>query len=108
MNVNQEGIAPRINSARLDAYVGRTIRLPCKVIKMQGDKVIVESGDGGQVEAKTLQDCQITDDYIEIIGTVLNADSVRMLQLTNLGNNIDLRMIDGLIELTFLHPHIFH
>jgi len=75
---------------------------------MQGEKVIVESSDGGQVEVKTLRDCQITDEYIEVIGTVLDANSVRMLQLTNLGNNIDLRMVDGLIEMTFLHPQIFH
>ncbi|KAI6127536.1 hypothetical protein EV401DRAFT_988020 [Pisolithus croceorrhizus] len=47
-----ELLSPRVNSARLPAFMGRTVRLPCKVLKFQGASVIVEACDGGQVEVR--------------------------------------------------------
>jgi len=65
-----EHISTRVNSHRLAAYIGRTIRLVGKTLKVskflhfsarhlfhrtrqiQGDTAIVEASDGGQVEIR--------------------------------------------------------
>lgn len=64
--------SPRVNSAHLSKYPGRTVRLPCKVISVsvlaadnprtvpaeplfaqkQGDSALVEASDGVQVQVK--------------------------------------------------------
>ncbi|KAF9234264.1 hypothetical protein BU15DRAFT_52826 [Melanogaster broomeanus] len=44
--------SPRVNAARLPSFVGRIVRLPCKVINFQAGGALVEASDGGQVEVR--------------------------------------------------------
>jgi len=93
-----ENTSPRVNSALLPKYIGRTVRLTCKVIKLQGDNAIVQAADGGQVTVKLLRDSNITDTFVDIIGKVVDEHTLRMLQVNNWGSDIDLELVNQTVE----------
>jgi hypothetical protein len=49
--MSAEGANPRINYSRMSEYLGRNVRIPCKVISVEPDgrQAIVETSDRGQV-----------------------------------------------------------
>jgi hypothetical protein len=48
---------PRINSARMGHFTGQQqhVRLPCKVLNVNGLSALVETSDGGQVTVKNVR-----------------------------------------------------
>ncbi|KAJ1310862.1 hypothetical protein OPQ81_009380 [Rhizoctonia solani] len=98
---------PRINSARMGQYVGRHVRLTCKVIKAQGDNIIVQASDGGQVEVKLPTGRTATDNYVEILGKVVDSQRMVASEVFPHGDNIDLEVVDQLVELMHKHPEIY-
>ncbi|KAG9005510.1 hypothetical protein FRB94_001516 [Tulasnella sp. JGI-2019a] len=93
-----ESVTPRVNSALMAKYVGRTVRLTCKIIKLQGETAIVQAADGGQVTVKLLRDSNIQDTYVDIIGKVVDEHTLRMLQVNNWGSDIDLDLVNQTVE----------
>ncbi|KII84267.1 hypothetical protein PLICRDRAFT_701850 [Plicaturopsis crispa FD-325 SS-3] len=94
-----EHVSTRVNSARLADYKGQTVRLTCKTIK--GESAIVEASDGGQVSVKLHRDAHMTDTYVEVIGTVLDESTVKMMACINLGSDLDMQLVNDVVELTF-------
>ncbi|KAK7681367.1 hypothetical protein QCA50_015458 [Cerrena zonata] len=92
--------SPRVNSARLADHVGRHVRLAGKVLKVAGDAAIVEASDGGNVEVKILgsQAATIKDQYVEIVGQVTEPGVVKMLNCINLGDKLDMAIVDFVVE----------
>ncbi|KIM71911.1 hypothetical protein PILCRDRAFT_830082 [Piloderma croceum F 1598] len=101
-----EHISTRVNSHRLAAYIGRTVRLVGKTLKIQGDTAIVEASDGGQVEIRLPKDPPLTGTYNEIIGNVIDGSTVKMLMCIDLGSDLDMKLVDDMVELT--HDPKFH
>ncbi|KAF8761047.1 Replication factor A protein 3 [Rhizoctonia solani] len=93
---------PRINSARMSQYVGRHVRLTCKIIKAQGENIIVQASDGGQVESRPGN-----DNYVEILGKVVDAQRMVASEVFPQGDNIDLEVVDQLVELMHKYPEIY-
>ncbi|KAF8524285.1 replication factor A protein 3 [Hysterangium stoloniferum] len=77
--------SPHTNSARLSNYIGRTVRLWAKVLKLQGDTAIVQASDGGEVRIKLSRTSNMSDPFIEIVGKVEEANVIVMLACTDLG-----------------------
>ncbi|KAG9088538.1 hypothetical protein FS749_002091 [Ceratobasidium sp. UAMH 11750] len=98
---------PRINSARMPQYIGRHVRLTCKVIKTQGDNIIVQASDGGQVEVKLSAGQEARDTYIEILGKVVDSSRLVASQVFQQGDSLDLEVIDQLVELMHKSPEIY-
>ncbi|KAG8747876.1 hypothetical protein FRC10_010495 [Ceratobasidium sp. 414] len=98
---------PRINSARMSQYIGRHVRLTCKVIKTQGDNIIVQASDGGQVEVKLSGGQEARDTYIEILGKVVDSSRLVASQVFQQGDSLDLEVIDQLVELMHKSPGIY-
>ncbi|KIO32736.1 hypothetical protein M407DRAFT_95526 [Tulasnella calospora MUT 4182] len=93
-----EHSTPRVNSALLPKYVGRTVRLTCKIIKLQGETAIVKAPDEGQVTVKLTMDSNISDDFVDIIGKVEDANTIKMYRSSNWGSNVDLDLVNKTIE----------
>ncbi|KAA1472033.1 replication factor A protein 3 [Dentipellis sp. KUC8613] len=95
-------VSTRVNGARLGAYQSRTIRIVGKILRYEGDTALMEACDGGQVSIRIPrgQEGVITDTFVEIIGTAQDASSVKMMACTNMGSNLDLKMINDVIELS--------
>jgi len=94
-----EHVSPRVNSARLGDYVGRVVRLPCKLIRVAQNSAIVEATDGGQVEVETITDHQL-EPYDEIIGMVKDANKIRMQACIGFENDFDMKLANDAIELS--------
>ncbi|KAF8960304.1 replication factor A protein 3 [Flammula alnicola] len=92
-------LSTRVNSARLADYVGKHIRLPCKALKLDGERITVEASDGGQVTVQVASNADITDTYIEVIGRVTDSTTVQMLACVNLGSDLDMKLVNDTIEL---------
>ncbi|KAG2154264.1 replication factor A protein 3 [Suillus bovinus] len=115
-----EHISMRVNSARLAGMKGKTVRLPCKVLRLSDDTAIVEASDGGQVEIQR-KNVDVTATYVEVIGSVIDASTIKALATLPLdsegelgmvfnrlyylarfhSSNIDMQLVNDVIELTF-------
>ncbi|KAF9814154.1 hypothetical protein IEO21_05292 [Rhodonia placenta] len=90
-------IAPRVNSARLGQYVSRTVRLTCKTLKAL--LLFVQASDGGEVQVRLLREANMTTAYIEVIGSVIDASTIRMMACIDLGNELDMKLVNDVVEL---------
>jgi len=99
--MSSEHVSTRVNSARLPDFVGKTVRLACRVLRRTADTVAVEASDGGEVSIQLPRDtmANIEDPYVEIIGKAIDATTIRMLGCTNLGQELDLKIVNDTIEL---------
>ncbi|KAJ7064900.1 replication factor A protein 3 [Mycena amicta] len=97
----------RVNSALLKRYQNQTIRLPCKLIKSQGNRLTVATSDGGQVTINIATDPNmVSDEYYEILGSVVDGTTVKLLQCISLGKDIDMALVDDAIKL--MHDSRFY
>jgi len=104
------GVTPRVNSALLGGYIGRTVRLACKVIRVtQTGSTMVEACDGGQVEIKHSTSNDMTSTYVEVIGTVEDENHIKYLACVNFGSDLDFKLVNDCVELMHdpKHSEIF-
>ncbi|KAG1902128.1 replication factor A protein 3 [Suillus fuscotomentosus] len=95
-----EHISMRVNSARLSGIKGRTVRLPCKVLRMTLPSF--EASDGGQVEIQR-KNVDMTATYVEVIGNVVDASTIKAMATLPLDSEgeLDMQLVNDVIELTF-------
>ncbi|KZO94246.1 replication factor A protein 3 [Calocera viscosa TUFC12733] len=98
---------PRINSKRMQYYVGQVVRMTGKMLRVNGDTAIIESTDGGQVEVRLSRDSHLSDDFVEIIGNVEDPHTLKMLAGCDMGPDLDMQTWDTMIEMMHKFPHIF-
>ncbi|KAL4079640.1 replication factor A protein 3 [Scleroderma citrinum] len=99
-----EVISPRVNSARLPNFVGRTVRLPCKVLKFPtSTSAMVEACDGGEVEIQLNPSDTLTGTFVEVIGQVVGESKIKLLLGLTLDSDkeLDMKLVNDVIELTF-------
>ncbi|KAL9710309.1 hypothetical protein Ac2012v2_006608 [Leucoagaricus gongylophorus] len=97
-----EHLSPHVNSKRLNDFVNKTVRLPCKILSYNdGTTITVEASDGGQVRVILAPGVDIKDTYVEIIGNVTDSSTIRMMACIDMGNNLDLKLVDAVTEKTF-------
>lgn len=99
---------PRVNSTLLGQYQGKTVRLIGKVLKLEGETAIVEASDQGQVTIKLNRDSNFADQYVEIIGRVTGDTSISELTSYNIGDEIDMTMVDAVVRNSHKYPYLFH
>lgn len=64
----------------------------------------MEAADGGRIKVLLPPPPQTHDvkaTFVEIVGTVVDATTVKLLTCINLGSQLDLTMVNQVIELTF-------
>ncbi|KIM46902.1 hypothetical protein M413DRAFT_265199 [Hebeloma cylindrosporum] len=96
---NKSDLSTRVNSARLVDYVGKHVRLACKALQVDGDRITVEASDGGQVTVLVLKNEPIESTFLEIIGRVIDPTTVQMLACMNMGSDLDMKLVNDTIEL---------
>lgn len=98
---------PRINSKRMQFYIGQIVRMTGKMLRVNGDTAIIESSDGGQVEVRLSRDSHLSDPIVEIIGNVEDAHTLKLLAGCDMGSDIDLKTWDDMIDMMHRFPDIF-
>lgn len=98
---------PYVNSAMLPEFLGRVVRMAVRVQQLLGDRAIVEASDGGQVEVAlhTAPEVHMSDTYVELVVRVNSAERVSLLTEYNLGEHIDLGVVDKTIR--YVHDERF-
>ncbi|RDB29755.1 hypothetical protein Hypma_014126 [Hypsizygus marmoreus] len=97
--MSSEHVSTRVNSARLPDFIGQTVRLACKPLQKSADIITVQASDGGEVTVQLIRDAEITDPYIEVVGKVVDATTIKMMSLINLGSDLDLKLVNDTVEL---------
>ncbi|KAF8629423.1 hypothetical protein AX15_003472 [Amanita polypyramis BW_CC] len=94
--------SPRVNAALFPQYVGKAIRLVCKIVSVQDDMAIVQVSDGGELHVQMTRDQHIGDSgpFVELIGNVIDATTLRLMTCINLGQELDMSIVEGAIRLT--------
>ncbi|KAN0084211.1 Replication factor A protein 3 [Tylopilus felleus] len=95
--------SPRVNAARLPNFVGRIVRLPCKVLSRHADGALVQACDGGQVNITMTEHDQLVGTFVEIIGKVVDDSTIKVLRGLNLDSDkeLDMTLVNDVVELTF-------
>lgn len=100
--------SPRVNAARIKNYLGsgHPVRVTGKVLNFSDDEThfLMEASDGGQVKVVLPPPPQlhnVTDTFVEIIGTAVDASTVKFMACINMGPKLDLALVNQVIELTF-------
>lgn len=83
----------------MSRYIGERVRVVAKIVKVNAPTAMVELSDGGQIEVKLSSDSHMGGPYVEIIGQVENEKSLKMFKAINLGDNIDMAVVNHTIEL---------
>ncbi|KAG8791464.1 hypothetical protein FRC17_008749 [Serendipita sp. 399] len=97
--MSDTGIEPRVNGKYLPNYISRVVRAIAKVVRLNGDRAIVQLSDGAQVEVILSPDSHISDPYVELVARVNSKDELRMYTGINLGDNVDMDAVNHTIEL---------
>ncbi|KAI8388674.1 replication factor A protein 3 [Radiomyces spectabilis] len=98
---------PRINSQLRENYVGQTVRVVGKVLSFSGDTAVLEATDGGQILVKVNGQSQWGSDYMEVIGRVESDFSLMEFKSANMGNSLDMKLADKVVQYGQKCPELF-
>ncbi|KAI9458629.1 replication factor A protein 3 [Lactarius psammicola] len=100
--------SPRVNAARIKNYLGsgHPVRVTGKVLNFSDDEthLLMEASDGGHVKVllpPPPQPHDVTDTFVEIIGNVVDASTIKFMTCINMGPKLDLALVNQVVELTF-------
>ncbi|KAF8462088.1 replication factor A protein 3 [Russula ochroleuca] len=106
--MSNEPVSPRVNAARLKDFIGAShpVRFTGKVLSFSNDEtyVLMEASDGGKVKVllpPPPQPHDVTATFVEVVGTVVDASTIKLLTCIDMGSKLDLAMVNQVIELTF-------
>ncbi|KAG9221653.1 hypothetical protein CCMSSC00406_0005566 [Pleurotus cornucopiae] len=105
--------AMRVNYRHLGQYVGKNVRVWGKLLRFEGnDSAIVEASDGGNITVQwapgttikelimpSYQTTTMTDTFVEVIGTVKDHQTIKLMACVNMGSNVDLKLANDTVEL---------
>ncbi|KAH7816309.1 Replication protein A 14 kDa subunit [Monocercomonoides exilis] len=95
---------PRINASMFPAMIGKTVRI---VGKYEGqfsedgsEGIIITTSDGKKVNViQDPGDSAPTNQYIEVLGNVINENSIQEVFLVDFGDSFDLGLYDQCVKL---------
>jgi replication factor A3 len=90
---------PRVNYELMQRYVGRKVRLVCKVEEFAGDTLKASSCDGQTVFIKPKQGSNYDTAFVEIEGIVENGTTVQEESFTSFGDSFDMNNYNELCKL---------
>jgi len=98
---------PRINSQYLDSFTNQTVRMVGKVTQLRGEQATIDAS--GNVTAHLNRDSHLTvGNAIEIVGKVNQDLSIKVLQATDMGTDLDFAAVNAVVEATHRHKEIFY
>jgi replication factor A3 len=99
MSERDEYNTPRVNAARVPQYVGKTVRLVCKVDRFSGNTARVLASDGGELNI-VITNQSIASTFVEVVGTVQDSSTIKALMCQSLGDDLDLKLVNDVTELS--------
>ncbi|KAI5836862.1 replication factor A protein 3 [Morchella snyderi] len=99
--------APRINAPLLERFQGRVVRIVGKVLELHGETATIDSH--GTIVAHLDRDSHLAVGHAaELVGKIQQDLSVKVLNSTDFGTNIDFKVYDSLVEVNHMYKEIFY
>jgi len=98
---------PRINSQYLDAFTGQTVRITGKVSQIRGETAVIDAN--GEITVLLNRESHLRPGTaVEIVGKVNQDLTVKVLQSTNMGSDLDFVMVNAVVDATHRYKEIFY
>lgn len=81
-----EDPTPRVNFETMQRFIGRTVLLACSVSQIEGNRLQAKTSDGAVVSI-VAGSSPYEGQFIEVLGKVLDPNTLQELDHTNLGDN---------------------
>ncbi|GFR48860.1 hypothetical protein Agub_g10814, partial [Astrephomene gubernaculifera] len=96
LGVTMEDPTPRVNFETMQRYHGKTVILCCQINQIDNGVVRVLTSDKGEV---TVQggSSPYEGRFVEVLGTVVNPNTIKEVDHTNLSDNFSLDMYNELV-----------
>ncbi|ETW77943.1 hypothetical protein HETIRDRAFT_411186 [Heterobasidion irregulare TC 32-1] len=96
-----EHTTTRVNAHHLPNFIGRRVLIVGKILKFQDDVAIMQACDDLQIEIRLPPTgSNLTDTFVEVVGSVVDASTVKMLACTNMGSSLDTKLVKDVVDLT--------
>ncbi|GAB9463705.1 hypothetical protein Gpo141_00001154 [Globisporangium polare] len=99
MSFGGGGTAPRVNKKTLSAYIGRTVALVGSVESHMPTAVVLRASDGGIVNVNPAPGSDYSSKVVEVIGRVVDSETIQEFKATLFGEDFDLETYDQLVQL---------
>ncbi|ETP31125.1 hypothetical protein F442_19988 [Phytophthora nicotianae P10297] len=100
--------SPRVNKKTMGAYVGRTVALVGAVESHSPTAVVLRTSDGEIVNVTTQPGTDYGSKVVEVIGRVVDSETIQEFKTTLFGDNFDLDVYDQFVQLSqSKYKHLF-
>ncbi|KAG3082361.1 hypothetical protein PI124_g19196 [Phytophthora idaei] len=100
--------SPRVNKKTMGAYVGHTVALVGAVESHSHTAVVLRTSDGEIVNVTTQPGTDYGSKVVEVIGRVVDSETIQEFKTTLFGDNFDLDVYDQFVQLSQTkYKHLF-
>ncbi|KAK7017495.1 hypothetical protein VNI00_018624 [Paramarasmius palmivorus] len=97
-------LSPLIKSTHMSSYLGRRVRVVGHILEVREDQsfVLMQSSDGSEIKLVYEADWDLWGKptrYIEALGTVTDAQTIKLELFIPLGDNLDLQTVNATIDI---------
>ncbi|MCJ1407535.1 hypothetical protein MMC19_001606 [Ptychographa xylographoides] len=98
---------PRINAHYLEQFTNQTVRIVGKIVALHGETATLDAS--GPINIYLNRESHLTvGNAAEVIGKVQQDLSVKVLQATDFGSNLDYAAANAVVEATHRYKEIFY
>ncbi|TDH71532.1 hypothetical protein CCR75_002175 [Bremia lactucae] len=92
--------SPRVNKTTMGGYVGHTVAVVGTVEKHSPTAVVLRTSDGGIVNVTPQPGSDYGSKVVEVIGRVVDSETLQEFKTTLFGDNFDLDVYDQFVQLS--------
>ncbi|VDB88844.1 unnamed protein product [Peniophora sp. CBMAI 1063] len=103
MSADADIVSPRINSSKLGQYNKQIVRVVGRLQIVDDSHAMIEASDGGQIKLlvnQTFMPKLQGADFVEIIGEVQDAGTLKYQTHSTFDGGVDLKLADQVIEMS--------
>ncbi|KAK0507964.1 hypothetical protein JMJ35_009853 [Cladonia borealis] len=98
---------PRISAKYLDSFTNQIVRILGKVVSLRGETATIDAN--GSINLHLNRDAHLSlNNAVEVVGKVQPDLSVKVLQATDFGGNIDFNAVEAVVDATHRYKEIFY
>ncbi|KAI9916045.1 hypothetical protein PsorP6_007197 [Peronosclerospora sorghi] len=91
--------SPRVNKNTMGAHKGHTVALVGAVVSHSPTAVVLRTSDGGIVNVVPQPGSDYGSKVVEVIGRVVDTETIQEFKTTLFGDNFDLNVYDQTVKL---------
>lgn len=99
--------AVRIDATCIGQFKGRTVKIIGKLIQNNGSSIVIDAN--GQIPLSFVSQSPLTEGHFyEFVATVGPDDAVKVIEETDMGEDLNERALNKVVELSHKFPELFY